>query len=107
MPRIKAFRALRPPVELAESVACVPYDVVNRDEAAALAKGNANSFLHVIRPDIDLPKEVGAYDDKVYETAAANLQNMIANKALVRDEVPCVYLYRQIMDGNSQVGLVC
>lgn len=107
MPRIKAFQALRPPVELAEAVASVPYDVVNRNEAAALAEGNANSFLHVIRPDIDLPESVGPYEDTVYETAAANLKQLIANGALVRDETDCIFLYRQIMNGQPQVGLVC
>lgn len=107
MPRIKAFKAIRPPAELAESVASVPYDVVNRSEAAALAEGNPNSFLHVIRPDIDLPTDVGAYDDAVYDTAAANLKKLIDNGALVRDEDECVFLYRQIMNGQPQVGLVC
>ena len=107
MPRIKAFKAIRPPAELAESVASVPYDVVNRSEAAALAEGNPNSFLHVVRPDIDLPADVGSYDDAVYETAAANLKKLIDNGALVRDEDDCVFLYRQIMNGQPQIGLVC
>lgn len=107
MPRIKAFKALRPPAELAEQVASVPYDVVNRAEAAAMADGNPHSFLHVIRPDIDLPEEIKAYDDAVYRTAAANLGLLISNGALVRDEDDCVFLYRQTMDGKSQVGLVC
>lgn len=107
MPRIKAFKALRPPAELAESVASVPYDVVNRKEAAALAEGNPNSFLHVVRPDIDLPNDIGPYDDAVYETAAHNLNLLLGNGALVRDDDDCVFLYRQIMDGQAQVGLVC
>ncbi len=107
MPQIKAFRALRPPVELAETVASVPYDVVNRAEAAALAEGNKNSFLHVVRPDIDLPPDTNPYADEVYATAAANLRRLIDDGALVKDEADCVFLYRQIMDGVSQVGLVC
>ena len=107
MPKIKAFRALRPPTELAETVASVPYDVVNREEAAKLAEGNPNSFLHVIRPDIDLPAETNPYADEVYATAAANLQKLNASGALVRDEEDCVFLYRQIMNGIPQVGLVC
>ena len=107
MPRIKAFHAVRPPAELAETVASVPYDVVNRAEAAALAEGNPNSFLHVIRPDIDLPEDVGAYDDIVYETAAANLKKLMAQGALSRDEAESLFLYRQIMNGQPQVGLVC
>ena len=107
MPRIKAFQALRPPAELAESVACVPYDVVNRSEAAALADGNPNSFLHVIRPDIDLPENVGPYDDAVYEMAKTNLAKLTSNGALVRDHEDCLFLYRQSMNGQSQTGLVC
>ena len=107
MPRIKAFHAMRPPAQLAEAVASVPYDVVNRAEAAALAGGNENSFLHVVRPDIDLPEDVGAYDDRVYETARTNLGKLIENGALVRDDTECLFAYRQIMNGKSQIGLVC
>lgn len=107
MPRIKAFQAIRPPAELAESVASVPYDVVNREEAAALAEGNPHSFLHVIRPDIDLAANVGAYEDVVYETAGANLKRLMGGGALVRDDSDSVFLYRQIMNGQPQIGLVC
>lgn len=107
MPRIKAFNALRPPAELAERVASVPYDVVNREEAAALAEGNTQSFLHVIRPDIDLPADTGAYEDVVYNTAKTNLDRLVAEGALQPDGEDCLFLYRQIMDGKSQVGLVC
>ena len=107
MPRIKAFKALRPPAELAATVASVPYDVVNRAEAAALAEGNPNSFLHVVRPDIDLPDDVGSYDDAVYETAGKNLRQLVANGALVEDTEDRVFLYRQVMNGVAQTGLVC
>lgn len=107
MPRIKAFQALRPPAEQAESVASVPYDVVNRAEAAELAKGNPNSFLHVVRPDIDLPEDVGPYDDRVYEMAGENLKKLVDAGALRKDDQECLFLYRQIMNGQSQVGLVC
>jgi uncharacterized protein (DUF1015 family) len=72
MPRIKAFQALRPVEELAAKVASVPYDVVNRDEAAALADGNPLSFLHVVRPDIDFPPQKNPYEADVYEKARAN-----------------------------------
>lgn len=107
MPRIKAFKAVRPPTDLAEHVASVPYDVVNRSEAAALAEGNENSFLHVVRPDIDLPPDTDPYDDKVYTQAASNLRKLIDQGALVRDGTARLFLYRQIMDGQPQVGLVC
>ncbi|MFN9047906.1 MAG: DUF1015 family protein, partial [Planctomyces sp.] len=67
MPRIKSFNALRPLPDKAALVASVPYDVVNRDEAAALAAGNPLSFLHVVRPDIDFPPEHNPYAQEVYD----------------------------------------
>ncbi|MFG0330550.1 MAG: DUF1015 domain-containing protein [Phycisphaerales bacterium] len=107
MLRIKPFRALRPTPEKARQVASVPYDVVNREEAAALARGNPDSFLHVVRPEIDLPDEVDAYDDAVYDKGRENLDRLVESGALVREERPSLYLYRQIMNGQPQVGLVC
>ena len=107
MPKIKPFRAIRPPQDLAEQVASVPYDVVNRAEARQLAESNNNSFLHVIRPDIDLPDETDPYDDSIYATAAKNLGKLLDCGALVRDTNERLFLYRQVMDGKSQVGVVC
>ncbi|HQX52848.1 MAG TPA: DUF1015 family protein [Planctomycetaceae bacterium] len=107
MPRIKAFQALRPDPELASKVASVPYDVVNRNEAAELAAGNPLSFLHVVRPDIDFPPEQNPYDPAIYEKAAANFQKLSSDGVLMRDPDDCVYAYRQIMNGHSQVGVVC
>lgn len=107
MPQIKAFRAVRPPAQLAEKVASVPYDVVNRDEAKELAQAYEHSFLHVIRPDIDLPADTNPYDDEVYAKAASNLQDLLEVGALERDGEERLFLYRQIMDGHAQVGLVC
>ncbi len=107
MPRIKAFRALRPVEELAAKVASVPYDVVNRDEAAALADGNHLSFLHVVRPDIDFPPQKNPYDAEVYEKARANFQKLISDGVLKQDGNDHVFAYRQIMNGHSQTGIVC
>ena len=107
MPRIKAFQALRPVPELAAKVASVPYDVVNRDEAAKLAEGNPLSFLHVVRPDIDFPPEKNPYEGDVYEKASASFQKLISDGVLNRDPADCVFAYRQIMNGHSQVGIVC
>lgn len=107
MPRIKPFQALRPRPELASKVASVPYDVVNRDEAAALAEGNPLSFLHVVRPDIDFPPEKNPYDPDIYEKASANIQKLIQDGVLFRDTEDCLFAYRQIMNGRSQVGIVC
>lgn len=107
MPRIQPFKAIRPASEHAEAVASVPYDVVNRDEAAALAQGNSHSFLHVIRPDIDLPPETSPYADEVYEAGRASLDRLLAEGVLQHDSDSCLYVYRQIMNGVPQVGLVC
>lgn len=107
MPRIKAFQALRPVSELAAKVASVPYDVVNRDEAAALADGNPLSFLHVVRPDIDFPPDKNPYDPDVYERAARNFQKLISDGVLHRDPAESLYAYRQIMNGHAQTGIVC
>lgn len=107
MPRIQPFKAIRPAVEHASSVASVPYDVVNRAEAAALAEGNPNSFLHVIRPDIDLPEDTDPYADEVYAAGRAGLDRLLAEQILQQDPDSCLYVYRQIMNGVPQVGLVC
>jgi len=104
--RLNPFRALRPPRELAARVASVPYDVVNREEEAELARGNAESFLHVCRPDIDLPASVDAHDDRIYAKGRANLDRFQAEGTLVRDEQPGVYLYRLVMGGKAQTGIV-
>jgi len=106
MIRINAFRALRPAPGLEKDIASVPYDVVNTDEAKAMATGNEKSFLHVVRPEIDLPEGTDLYDDSVYAKAAENFQRMIEKGWLIREEKPSIYLYRQIMDGRSQVSIV-
>lgn len=107
MPRVKPFRAVRPAADRASDVASVPYDVVNRDEAAALAEGNPSSFLHVVRPDIDLPSETNPYADEIYAKAAENFQRFLSDSILTQDSDESIFLYRQIMDGKSQVGVVC
>jgi uncharacterized protein (DUF1015 family) len=104
--RLHPFRALRPAPELAERVASVPYDVVNRSEAAALAAGNPHSFLHVGRSDIDLPADVNPYDPRIYRKAREALDRFEAEGTLLREAQPSLYLYRQIMDGRAQTGIV-
>ncbi len=104
--RINPFRALRPPAELAARVASVPYDVVSRDEAAALAAGNDLSFLHVGRPDIDLPPSTDPYDAQVYAQGRRALDAFLAKGTLSRDPDRTVYLYRQEMNGRVQTGVV-
>ncbi len=104
--RLHPFRAVRPPAELASQVAAVPYDVVSRDEAAELARDNPYSFLHVGRSDIDLPPETDPHDPLIYDQAREALDRFIAEGILVKDREPALYLYRQIMDGRVQTGIV-
>ncbi len=107
MVRIKAFESLRPPTSQAPRVSSPPYDVVSTEEAAALAAGNPHSFLHVIRPEINLPEGTDTHADCVYEAAGAALHRLIAEGALVRDEAPAIHLYRQAWQGRIQTGIVC
>ncbi len=104
--RLAPFRAVRPAPELAERVAAVPYDVVNRAEAAALAEGNPYSFLHVGRSDIDLPEDMDPHDPRIYAKAREALDRFLAEGTLIREAAPSLYLYRQIMDGRAQTGVV-
>lgn len=104
--RLNPFRALRPPPEYAAQVASVPYDVVNREEAAALAAGNPRSFLHVGRPDIDLPPSTDPYDDRVYAQGRSALDQFLREGTLLRDPDNTVYIYRQEMNGRGQTGVV-
>jgi uncharacterized protein (DUF1015 family) len=103
---IHPFSALRPPAEKAKQVSSVPYDVVNSEEAAALAKGNPLSFLHVSRPEIDLPPGTDLYSDAVYRKALENYQKLIAECPLQTEDVPSLYLYRLIMGEHEQIGVV-
>ena len=103
---IRPFRALRPVPERAQSVASVPYDVVNTDEARALAGGNPLSFLHVSRPEIDLPAGTDIYSDAVYRKAVENFEKLIASCPLEKESEPSLYLYRLIMGDHKQVGIV-
>jgi uncharacterized protein (DUF1015 family) len=102
---IYPFRALRPPVERVEQVASVPYDVVNTQEARALAQDNPLSFLHVTRPEIDLPAGTDIYSDAVYEKAGENFQKLIASCPLEQEAEPSLYLYRLKMNDHVQTGV--
>lgn len=103
---IRPFRALRPRSDRAQLVASVPYDVVNTDEARALAEGNPLSFLHVSRPEIDLPVGTDIHSDTVYRKAVENFETLIANCPLEKETEPSLYLYRLIMGDHEQVGIV-
>ena len=103
---VKAFKGIRPVKELASKIAALPYDVMNSDEAREMVVGNSHSFLHVDRPEIDLDPSIDIHDPKVYEKARENLDRMIADGEFIQDEKPCLYIYRQIMNGRSQTGIV-
>ena len=106
MATLKPFAALRPKPELAAHICELPYDVMSSDEARAMADGNPLSFLHVSKPEIDLPPGTDLYSPEVYAQGAENFQKLISQGALKKDERPNFYLYRQIMGGHAQVGLV-
>jgi uncharacterized protein (DUF1015 family) len=103
---VKAFKGIRPVKELASKIAALPYDVMNSDEAREMVIGNPHSFLHVDRPEIDLDPSIDIHDSKVYEKARENLDRMITDGEYTQDEQPCLYIYRQIMNGRSQTGIV-
>jgi uncharacterized protein (DUF1015 family) len=108
MATVKPFRALRPVPQNAYEVACVPYDVVNTREAKALAAGKPFSFLHVTRPDIDLPDETDPFADEVYAKAEENLAKFKKSGVLVQEEHPSLYIYRLGMNSHEQYGIaVC
>jgi uncharacterized protein (DUF1015 family) len=110
MLRLRPFAALRPIPELAAQVAAVPYDVVNREEARALCRGNDVSLLHVSRAEVDLPDDVDAHDERVYAAAGQAFARLIERGVLVREQRPCLYAYRQetVLAGRrvSQLGIV-
>ena len=106
MSLIKPFRGLRPLAGRADDVVAPPYDVVDRTEAKALADGRPWSFLHISRPEIDLPDDVDPYAPEVYAKGRENLDRMIAEGVLVRDATPCYYAYRLTMGEHVQTGLV-
>ena len=106
MAEIKPFAALRPKPELAPKICELPYDVMSSAEARDVAAGNPLSFLHVSKPEIDLPAGTDLYAPEVYAKGRENFQKLIADGALRQDAQPCFYLYRQIMGQHSQSGLV-
>lgn len=106
MVRIKPFRGLRPPKEIVERVECRPYDVLNSDEARQEAGDNEMSLYHIIRPEIDFPKETDEYDPRVYKKAADNFEKFQRNGWLRQDAKPMYYIYAQTMNGRTQHGIV-
>jgi uncharacterized protein (DUF1015 family) len=106
MSLIRPFAGLRPAPGRAAEVIAPPYDVLSSDEARARAAGKPWSFLHISKPEIDLPAGTNPYAPEVYAKAAENLGAMTRKGVLIRDPAPCYYVYRLVMDGHTQTGLV-
>jgi len=104
---IKPFNALRPQQQLSQQVASRPYDVLNSEEARAEATGNPFSFLHITKSEIDLPPGIDIHSQDVYDKAKENLNQFIGNGIVFEEEHPCYYIYKLVMKGRSQTGLVC
>lgn len=103
---VKPFKAYRPKQELVSKVASKPYDVLNSDEARVEVKDNPYSFLHVVKPEIDLDPAIDHYDAKVYAKANENLTRFISEGILVEEEKNSFYIYRQEWKGHIQTGIV-
>jgi uncharacterized protein (DUF1015 family) len=103
---VKPFRGLRPPRELAKEVACLPYDVMNTEEASAMADGKECSLLHITRAEIDLPEGIDTHSDEVYSKSVENFRLWQKRGWLEQDETPMFYIYAQTMARRTQYGLV-
>ena len=104
MVRVKPFAAIRPPKNLVTEVAAPPYDVLNSEEALAMA--GEKSLLHITKPEIDFNPIAGEHEQRTYDRAVENFQAWQRRGWLVRDAKPCYYVYAQTMDGRTQYGLV-
>ena len=106
MSKIKPFRALRPQADLAKQVSSVPYDVLNAEEARAIAAGNPLSFLHVSRSEIDLPADANPYSDEVYAKAKENFERLKSEGVLQVENETALYVYRLQMGEQIQTSVV-
>ncbi|MBQ2828723.1 MAG: DUF1015 domain-containing protein [Clostridia bacterium] len=102
----KPLKAIRPKPEYADKVAALPYDVMNSEEAKEMVKGNPYSFLHVDKAEIDLPEGTYLYSDEVYQKAKENLEKLVTDGICIDDNDEKYYIYRQIMNGRAQTGIV-
>lgn len=106
MATFKPFKAVRPVREKARDIASLPYDVMDSDEARAEVAKNPLSFIHVEKPEVDLPLGTSLYDPAVYAKAKENLYGYLQNGHMFQDDKPMFYVYRQTMNGRDQIGLV-
>ncbi len=107
MANIVPFNALRPHAQYAKQVASKPYDVLNSKEAKEESRGNPYSFLHITKSEVDLPEGVDIHSDEVYQKAKDNLKAFMQREVLFEENKACYYIYRLVMNGKSQTGLVC
>jgi uncharacterized protein (DUF1015 family) len=107
MAKIVPFQALRPDPKFASQVASKPYDVLNSHEAREEAADNPDSFLHITKSEIDLPLNIDTHSQEVYDKAKENLRSFIEKGILVEENTASYYIYRLVMNGRSQTGLVC
>ena len=103
---LKPFKAVRPKDEYASQVGALPYDVMNSEEARKMVKDKPYSFLHVDKAEVDLPQGIDIYSAEVYEKAKENLDALSEKGICKQDEKPMLYIYRQIMNGREQTGIV-
>ncbi|MBK9284816.1 MAG: DUF1015 domain-containing protein [Sphingobacteriaceae bacterium] len=103
---LKAFKGFRPLKDKVSLVASRPYDVINSEEAKIEAGDNVHSFLHVVKPEIDLPDDIDHYSPLVYQKAKDNFDKLVKEGMFVQDKQDCLYIYRLTMDGRSQCGIV-
>ncbi|WP_177916999.1 DUF1015 domain-containing protein [uncultured Eubacterium sp.] len=102
----RPFRAFRPATKNQRLIPALPYDVMSSQEARKIVQGNPLSFLHIDRAEIDFPVGTDQYSRQVYEKARDNLLKLEENGDLIQDDSPCLYIYRQIMNGRMQTGIV-
>ncbi|MBR1810365.1 MAG: DUF1015 domain-containing protein [Clostridia bacterium] len=103
---LRPFKAIRPKKEYVEKIAALPYDVMNSAEAREMVKDNPLSFIHVDKAEVDLPESADLYSDAVYAKAAKNLNALSADGYMQQETAPTLYVYRQIMNGRAQTGIV-
>ena len=106
MPAVKPFQAIQPRVDLASSIAALPYDVYSRDEAKKVVTKNPLSFLQIDRSETFFPDDYDMYSQEVYDKARERLQEMIADGSFIKNQKNCYYIYALTMDGRTQTGLV-
>ena len=105
MSTVKPFKGLRPQKDIAARLSCLPYDVMNTQEAAQMAQGNPQSFLHITRAEIDLPDGIDPHSKQVYDKSLQNFNNFQKQGWLFQDDAPKFYIYAQTMDGRTQYGI--